>query len=103
MCRYLIVRFACQVKQIKGRNRNILEARLLGEHSQTSIIAIITTQKEKVIGGGAPTFIAENRDSLQTISMSLGKTLDASAHEIDPDTMTICPTIIGRQSLWRIR
>ncbi|MBB6444544.1 capping complex subunit for YIEGIA [Bacillus benzoevorans] len=55
----------------------------------TKIIAIITTNKENIMPGGAPVFITENRESLQTTSSTLEKTLDASAHEVDADTMII--------------
>lgn len=55
----------------------------------TMIIAIITTKKEKIMPGGAPVFITDSEESLQKVSSTLEKTLDASAHEVDPDTMII--------------
>ena len=55
----------------------------------TKIIAVITTKKENVMPGGAPVFMTESRESLQKVSFSLSKTLDASAHEVDLDTMII--------------
>lgn len=61
----------------------------MGEQSTTQIIAIITTASENFIGGGAPIFIAKNKDNLQTMSSTLAKTLDASAHEVDADTMIL--------------
>lgn len=55
----------------------------------TKIIAIITTKPENVHAGGAPVFVAKDAKSLQTTSSTLEKTLDASAHEVDSDTMII--------------
>ena len=55
----------------------------------TKIIAVITTKKENIMPGGAPVFITESKESLQKVSSSLEKTLDASAHEVDSDTMII--------------
>lgn len=55
----------------------------------TKIIAIITTNQENIKGGGVPVFIARGGKSLQETSSTLEKILDASAHEIDTDTMII--------------
>lgn len=52
------------------------------------IVGVVTTQKEK-IGGGAPIFIASDRDELQSISFLLEKILDCAAHEINPDIFII--------------
>lgn len=52
-------------------------------------MAIVTTKKDTVNGGGSPVFIVNSRDQLQKTSLDLGKILDASAHEINPDTMII--------------
>jgi len=55
----------------------------------TVVMAIITTKEESIKGGGVPVFIAKNKELLQKISNILEKTLDASAHEVDEDTMII--------------
>lgn len=55
----------------------------------TQIIAIITTKQDAVKAVGAPVFITPNRESLQNVSSTLEKNLDASAHEVDEDTMII--------------
>ncbi|EKN70156.1 hypothetical protein M670_04614 [Schinkia azotoformans MEV2011] len=55
----------------------------------TKIIAIITTKPENVLAGGAPIFITKDAESLQNTSSMLEKTLDASAHEVNEDTMII--------------
>ncbi|MCC3355935.1 capping complex subunit for YIEGIA [Bacillus sp. REN16] len=55
----------------------------------TKIIAIITTKLENVLAGGAPVFLAKDAEALQKTSSTLEKTLDASAHEVDQDTMII--------------
>ena len=57
------------------------------QHSM--IVAIVTTKQENIKGGGAPIFITENEESLQKVARSLEKIMDASAHEIDPDTIII--------------
>lgn len=55
----------------------------------TKIIAIISTKQESIKAGGAPIFIAENRESLQKLSTTLEKTLDAAAHEVNEYTMIL--------------
>lgn len=57
--------------------------------NQASIVAIITTKRDYVQGGGAPVFITENQETLQKLSMSIENIMDASAHELDPETMII--------------
>ena len=59
------------------------------EETQSSIIAVVTTKQENVKGGGAPFFITKDKAALQAVSTSLEKIMDASAHEIDEDTMII--------------
>jgi carbamate kinase len=54
-----------------------------------TIIAIITTKQENLSGGGVPVFITKSKEALQKVSGTLEKTLDASAHEVDEDTMII--------------
>lgn len=61
----------------------------MGDQPTISIVAVITTAKEKVTGGGAPVFIVNSREELQEVSLYLGKILDSSTHEITPDTMVI--------------
>ena len=55
----------------------------------TTIIAIVTMKPENLKGGGVPVFITEDAESLQALSSTLEKTLDASAHEVDQSTMMI--------------
>lgn len=57
--------------------------------NSTRIVAVVTTKGESLKGGGAPIFIVTNKEELQKISNTLEKTLDASAHEVDADTMII--------------
>ena len=57
------------------------------QHSM--IVAVITTKQGNIKGGGAPFFITSDRDTLQKVSMTLEKIMDASAHEIDEDTLVI--------------
>ena len=53
------------------------------------IVAVITTKPENMAGGGAPLFIVENPEALQTTSMTLEKIMDAAAHEINKETIII--------------
>lgn len=55
----------------------------------TTLMAIVTTNQNAIKGGGVPVFMASDRDSMQRISNTLQKTLDAAAHEVEPDTMII--------------
>lgn len=54
-----------------------------------AIVAVITTNQGNIKGGGAPFFITPDRDTLQKVSMTLEKIMDASAHEINEDTLVI--------------
>ncbi len=58
------------------------------ENQHAEIVAIITMNPERV-HGGAPVFIVKDQKELQKISMTLEKIMDASAHEIDSDTLII--------------
>lgn len=53
-----------------------------------SIIAVITTNKEKV-SGGVPIFLCADQTELQDVSLKLENILDAAAHEINQDTMIL--------------
>ena len=57
------------------------------QHS--TIVAVITTNPGNIKGGGAPIFITADQESLQKVSMTLEKIMDASAHEINKDTIII--------------
>lgn len=57
------------------------------QHS--TIVAVITTKPENMAGGGAPLFIVEDSETLQKTSMTLEKIMDASAHEINKETIII--------------
>ena len=59
----------------------------MAEHAE--IIAVVTSKQEKIKSGGAPVFIADDKEALQKMSMTLEKIMDASAHEIDVDTIVI--------------
>lgn len=59
------------------------------EDQQSKIIAIVTTKQENIKGGGVPVFVTESKDNLQHVSNDLEKIMDASAHEIDENTMII--------------
>jgi len=53
-----------------------------------SILAVITTQKERV-QGGAPIFIVDNLDELEKLSFTLEKILDAEVHALNQETYIV--------------
>ena len=59
------------------------------ENQHAEIVAVITMNPETVQGGGAPIFIVKDNKELQKASMTLEKIMDASAHEIDTETIVI--------------
>ena len=61
----------------------------MGNSPNSAIIAVITTEKDKVLSGGAPVFIAANQDTLQEMATKLERIMDASAHEVSATTLII--------------
>ena len=57
------------------------------QHS--AIVAIVTTNPKNLTGGGTPVFIVTNGEVLQKTSLTLEKIMDASAHEINSETIII--------------
>lgn len=53
-----------------------------------SILAVITTQKERV-QGGAPIFIVDDLDELEKLSFTLEKILDAEVHALNEETYIV--------------
>lgn len=45
------------------------------------IVAIVTTNKEKV-AGGAPIFVADNREELEKLAFRLEKIMDCAVHDL---------------------
>lgn len=54
-----------------------------------AIVAIVTTKPENLAGGGTPVFKTRDHSELQKISLTIEKIMDASAHEVDTDTIII--------------
>jgi hypothetical protein len=52
------------------------------------ILAIVTTDRDKV-GGGAPIFIVQDETESQKTAFLLEKILDASAHDLKNGTMIL--------------
>ncbi|WP_019122474.1 capping complex subunit for YIEGIA [Brevibacillus massiliensis] len=52
------------------------------------IMAVITTQKERV-AGGAPIFIMPNHEEMQRTAFTLEKVLDGMVHQVTPDILII--------------
>lgn len=59
------------------------------ENQHAEIVAVITMKPETILGGGAPVFIVKDNKELQKTSMTIEKIMDASAHEINTDTIVI--------------
>lgn len=53
-----------------------------------NIVGVVTTNKESV-GGGAPIFVAGNREELQRIAHLLEKILDCAVHEVHEDLFVV--------------
>ncbi|MCR2821591.1 capping complex subunit for YIEGIA [Lederbergia panacisoli] len=61
----------------------------MADEQGASIVAVVVTEQGTINGGGSPFFIVKDADALQKVSMSLERILDASAYEIDENTMII--------------
>lgn len=57
--------------------------------NQKSILAVVTTSKENVAGGGCPIFIAADGEDIQRIIYLLENILDGMAHEVDEQTYVV--------------
>ena len=69
---------------------NLANKELNGLDNQyAEIVAIITMTPETIQGSGAPIFIVKDKKELQKISMTLEKIMNASAHEIEENTLII--------------
>lgn len=53
------------------------------------IVAIVTTKREMLSGGGSPVFIVNEDNELQQTAMTLEKIMDASTHEVNPSTLIL--------------
>lgn len=56
---------------------------------EKSILAIITSNKEYVLSGGAPIFITANKEQQQRTAFLLEKILDGAAHDLEYGVMVI--------------
>jgi cell wall assembly regulator SMI1 len=54
----------------------------------TQIVAVVTTERDKV-GGGAPIFIVNDEEERQKVAFSLEKMLDAIAQDLKNGTMIL--------------
>ncbi|GGE11222.1 hypothetical protein GCM10011571_10670 [Marinithermofilum abyssi] len=61
---------------------------MLGITIGQAILAVISTNKEKV-AGGVPIFQASDNEELQHTAFSLEKILDGMTHQLDEETMII--------------
>jgi len=61
----------------------------MGTSVENYILAIITINKEKVDGGGAPIFIENTKEDVQKTAFLLEKILDGIAHDLQNGTLII--------------
>jgi hypothetical protein len=54
----------------------------------SSILAVISTQREQ-IAGGAPIFYVNSTEEQQNVAFKLEKILDATAHDLQNGTMIL--------------
>jgi len=79
------------VRQIPA-NKLSLGYLIGGNHlldKKPAIKAIITTNKNLILNSGAPVFLSADQDELQKLSKNLERIMDASAHEINHETIII--------------
>lgn len=61
----------------------------MGTTIEKIILAIVTTNRDQVLAGGTPTFLASNQEELQRTAFLLEKILDGMAHDLENETMII--------------
>jgi len=61
----------------------------MGTTIQNYILAIVTIDENKVNGGGAPIFVANNEEQLQRTAFLLEKILDGMTHDLENGTVII--------------
>lgn len=54
----------------------------------SKIVAVVSLRRE-LVGGGAPIFIAPDEGKLEEWSFLLEKIMDASAHQLNDETMIL--------------
>ncbi|GIP32373.1 hypothetical protein [Paenibacillus sp. J2TS4] len=54
-----------------------------------SILAVVALDKDQLVGGGAPVFIAGSKEEQQNVAFKLEKILDAMAHDLENGVMII--------------
>lgn len=54
-----------------------------------TILAVVALDKEKVGGGGAPIFIAQDEEELTTLSLLIAKFLGAAVHDLENGVLVI--------------
>lgn len=53
------------------------------------IVAVVTMNRDSIVGGGAPVFVMENEKGLQEMAFLLEKIIDASAHDLKNGTIIL--------------
>ena len=49
----------------------------------------VTTREDKILGGGVPVFLAEDRDEMEQVAGRLSRILDGVAHDLGNDVFLI--------------
>jgi len=61
----------------------------MGITIEKSILAVVTINKDQIIGGGSPIFVAVNKEEQQRTAYLLEKILDGIAHDLENGTLII--------------
>ena len=53
------------------------------------VIAVVTTNKDKVLHSGPPVFFASTREEMEKVALLLSKTTVAMIHDLENDCLVI--------------
>lgn len=54
-----------------------------------AILAIVTSNPDKVSGGGCPVFLAQNQEEMEKTSLLLARILGGMVHDLENDVFII--------------
>lgn len=58
-------------------------------HGEDVIVAIVTIDRDKVMSGGAPIFVASSAEEREKVAVYLGRILAAQVHDLENGTYII--------------
>lgn len=53
------------------------------------IVAVVTLDQQKVMSGGAPIFVAAQRDELEQVALSIARIMGAMVHDLGNDCLIV--------------